>query len=200
MQYIPGLGLDKVLEEVRRLKGLAPQPAATTRRRRGRGAIDVSATAVARPLRARAARSVFPAADPARRRFSVAAVHAGGRDRLRCPLRPGRRPDRPPGGRGAGVRAPAGDAPPRRQAVEHPARPPRRRLGDRLRAGEGGRGRGPDPHRRPGGHDPLHGPRAVPGPGRRPVRRLRPGAGALRAAGAAAGVRRLRTANACSTR
>ena len=48
----------------------------------------------------------------------------------------------------------------------------------------------PDPHGRPPRHASLHGPRAVPGAGRRAERRLRAGPDALRAAGAAPGVRR----------
>ena len=52
------------------------------------------------------------------------------------------------------------------------------------------RQRGPDPHRRHRRHAALHGPRALPGQGRRPQRRLRPGPDAVRTADAAAGLRR----------
>ena len=56
--------------------------------------------------------------------------------------------------------------------------------------------RGPDPHRRHPRHAPLHGPGAVPRPGRRAGRRLRAGPDALRAADLAAGVRLARPAGA----
>ena len=93
------------------------------------------------------------------------------------------------GGRGPRLRRPAGRAPPRRQAVQPPARRPRHALGHRLRPGQAVRLRRPDPHRRHPGHPPLHGPRAVPRPVRRPLGRLRAGPDPLRAPGPAAGVR-----------
>ena len=78
------------------------------------------------------------------------------------PVLPERGPHRHAGGRGAGVRQPPGRPAPRRQAVEPAAGPPRQRVGGRLRAGQDGRGRRPDAHRRHPGHDPLHGAGAVP--------------------------------------
>ena len=52
---------------------------------------------------------------------------------------------------------------------------PMARLGHRFRPGQGRQRRRPDLHRRHRRHDPLHGPRAVRGPLRRPRRHLRLG-------------------------
>ena len=60
-------------------------------------------------------------------------------------------------------------AAPRHQAVQPPAGPPGDGLGDRLRPGQGRGDRRADPHRRHRRHAAVHGPRAVPGPGRRAV-------------------------------
>ena len=75
-----------------------------------------------------------------------------------------RGPHRQAGRDGAGSCACPRRDPSRHQAVEPPARYRRRRLGDRLRAGQGRR-RWTDPDRRRPGHDPLHGARAIPRPG-----------------------------------
>ena len=113
-------------------------------------------------------------------------------------LPPGR-PDRPPGGRGAGLRPRPGHPPPRHQAVEPPDRHPGHRLGHRLRPGQGRGLRRPDADRRHRRHAPLHGPRAVRGPVRPAERRLRPGRHALRAADARARLRRRQPRQARST-
>ena len=106
---------------------------------------------------------------------------------------PQRGPDRPAGGAGAGLRPCPGHHPPRHQAVEPAAGYRRSGLDRRLRPGQGRRRRA-DGHRRHPGHDPLHGPGAVPRRGRRPRRRLCPRADPLRAADAPPGVRVVRPA------
>ena len=141
-----------------------PTPAADRRSTaadgRGRDPADASPTpAGPRPRRR-----------PGRRAQLRAVVGA-----VRGALLPRRRPDRPPGGRGAGLRPRPGHPPPRHQAVEPAARRPGHRLGHRLRPGQGRGRRRPDPHRRHRRHAPLHGPRAVRRPVRPAERRLRPG-------------------------
>ncbi len=218
MQFIPGLGLDDGAGGAE----ATPGPEGPFEDGRGRGmpggrrsrrptwpgrSGPVSSPPPRRPRR--------PRTSPGARRRSARGAeavgllvlgHAAGGvrplggHRLGPPLRPERGADRRAGGRGAGVRPPAGDPAPRHQAVEPAARRPRHRLGHRLRPGQGDRRRRPDPHRRHRRHAALHGPRAVPRPVRRPLRRLRAGPDALRAAGLPPGVRGGRPARPRSAR
>ncbi len=71
-----------------------------------------------------------------------------------------RRPAGHPGGRGTRLRPRPGDHPPRRQAGQPAARPPRRPLGRRLRHGRRAGRRRADDDRRPARHAALHEPRA----------------------------------------
>ena len=205
MQFIQGLGLDAVLEELKRLR--TGEAAASGRRRRlatmGR---DVSAADVARSL---LTGRLDAQADREVRGRQRSRLGRHGRLRLRLGPRvvallvvahPARRAapwqgqaadllaergaDRRPGGRRPGLRAHPGDPPPRHQAVQPAARHPRHRLGDRLRPGQGGRPAEPDAHRRHPRHAAVHAARGLRGQGRQPGRRLRAGPDALRAAGA----------------
>ena len=209
MQFIPGMGLDAVLEELRRLRQGAGRQ--LTGRRAARGAVDAAAVAEA-ILTGR-----FSPADGGRRAPRPATTLAG----RRVPPRPigptslARHRRTPPS---SACRAPRptrwpaptptapyfrsvariglqvaealeyanrqGDPPPRRQAVEPPARPQGQRLGGRLRPGQGGRRRGHHPLRRHRRHGAVHGTGAVRRPVRRAVGRLRAGPDPLRAAGA----------------
>jgi hypothetical protein len=173
MQFIAGLGLDMVLEDLRRLRG---------------------AKSVAKPAPEASEISGLTAADVARSlltgRFGADGPPCDGSVTVgpRPPVLPQRRSDRHPGGRGAGVRQPSGHPPPRRQAEQPAAGQPRQRLGGRLRTGQDLGCRRPHAHRRHPGDDPLHGAGAVRRPWRRAERRLQPGADALRADRPAAGV------------
>ena len=177
MQFIAGVGLDVVLEDLRRLRpgevgsagpaagphrGIEPdrRPVGgrTSHRSLLTGRFDADGAARRwvhdRALRRRGSRVVPPSATaPAAGVDSSAiACPAPGRTRgvvrSRPPVLPQRRPHRRPGRRGAGVRQPPGHPPPRRQAVEPAAGQPRQRLGRRLRPGQDHRGRRPDAYRR----------------------------------------------------
>ena len=177
MQFIPGCGLDAVLDDLRKLRAGG-----------GAGTPPVPGTATVTTLSE-----------------SVGAIAGGGRGRAAPEtrtvlLRPSRilrrrlRPlgdDRPgllsgrgeagsAGRRGPGSRAFPGRAPSRHQALEPPARRRRQGVGDRLRPGEGRGERRADPHRRHRWDPPVHGPRTVRRLVRPPERRLRPGGHALR--------------------
>ncbi len=80
-------------------------------------------------------------------------------------------------------------ATPRHQAVQPAFGPARDSLGDRFRTGQSRGNRRPDPDRRHCGHAAVHAPRAVSGPGRRAVRRVRARPDSVRNAHARAGVR-----------
>ena len=164
MQFIPGMGLDAVLEELRRLRrgrGAASAAAAARRRRGSRrgggGRGDPDRAVLARRVRRR--RPAHGPTEPRHRRPPPADIpgradqphlvgqpprrlgRLAGPVRPRPPLLPQRRPDRPAGRRGPGVRQPPGRAAPRRQAVEPAAGPQGQRLGRRLRPGQGDRHR-----------------------------------------------------------
>ncbi len=166
MQFIPGMGLDAVLEELRRLRTGVGSASPPGRRGPSHGAVSAADGGRGDPHRTVLARRTG-------RRNTWSRDHAGGvygRPRSSGPplSRPGRRflgdqparrlgrlagpvrprphllpqrgPHRPPGRRGAGVCQPPGRAPPRRQAVQPPAGPQGQRMGGRLRPGQGGDG------------------------------------------------------------
>ena len=208
MQFIHGLGLDVVLDELRRLR----QP---------RGTLTGRATPAARrpPLGClrgcrgpRSARGELPRLSGGRQ--PPDSVSHQGADAPRSaglvgdhPL-PGqnepsalsesgqqllaeRRPRRHAGGRCPGLCSRARRPAPRHQAVEPAAGRHGQRLGDRLRTGQSRqRQRRPDAHRRRRRHPALHGPGTLQRPGRRAQRRLQPRPDAVRVADAASGVRR----------
>ena len=183
MQFISGVGLDSVLDERQRLRSgrswvgadlqggrpCAPSPLT-----------QFGAPAAAGPAPTRRSR---PAPDDRRRPDRADRVGGLG-------VSPGRRSDRRAGSRGVGARPRPGRLASRHQAVEPAPRPRRRRLGHRLRAGEGGG------QRRPGcatggraRHAPLHGAGAVQRLVRPPERRLRAGRHPLRAGDPPPGLR-----------
>ena len=158
MQFIPGMGLDAVLEELRRLRRVGGSASAARGRdpirrggqRGGGGRGDPHRAVLAHGSGHRRAgpergdghrrrhdrsstRSRHPP-PPRRRSASRRLGRLAGPLRPRPHLLPQRGPHRAPGRRGAGVRQPPGRPPPRRQAVQPAAGPQGQRLGGRLRA------------------------------------------------------------------
>jgi len=131
MQFIPGQGLDTVLNEVRRLRG--PRSPATER-------VVGPTPTIARSVAEGLLSGTFPPATdppPAVPAPAPVQIHAAGSRNWRAsrwPVLPGGGPDRDAGGRGAGLRPRPGHLAPRHQALEPAPRPDRHRLGDRLRA------------------------------------------------------------------
>ena len=204
MQFIAGLGLDVVLEDLRRLRRAKSEAVAAApcrlERITGLTAGDVARSlftgrfAADGPPGDGSATEPFDDADPAASPTADGPGPTPGLPRPSCPARPScrRRPTPTASFTAAspasasrwpkpGIRQSPGDSPSRHQAVEPAAGQPRQRLGGRLRAGQDRRGRRPDPHRRYRGHDPLHGAGAVPGAMRCPVGRVQPGPDAVRA-------------------
>ncbi len=206
MQFIAGLGLDMVLDDLRRLRlaksgeaGRAPRPASS--RIAGLTGADVARSLIAgrfvqryrcagrrvgdRALRRRGFRRLADCREsrPGRRRVFLVApaglVRAVGVVRPRPPVLPLDRPHRHPGSRSIGIRQPPGNLASRCEAVEPTFGQPRQRVGGRLRAGKDGGSRRPDAHRRHPGHHPLHGAGAVRGTLRCPIGRLQPRIDAL---------------------
>ncbi len=103
-------------------------------------------------------------------------------------LLPQRGPDRPAGGAGPGLRPCPGSST-ATSSRRTCCWTPRASSGSPTSAWPRPSDDGPDPDRRHPGYAPLHGPRAIPRRGRRPRRRLCPGADPLRAAHPPAGVR-----------
>ena len=113
MQFIRGLALDSVLDEVKRLKGLAGADARDDDAPTRSGPSEIPTSMAPRTLISGRDTPPAPvpalAPAPARRRCGVRrparpAVAGGGGGRVGPPVRPERRQDRPAGRRGAGVR------------------------------------------------------------------------------------------------
>ena len=170
--------------------GLAPDPAASPAADRGRPASRATRHRRSRRRSRRTSGRLRP-----RRAARTRSCPTSPSSRRPGPSRilPQRRPRRPPGGRGAGLRARPGHPPPRHQAVEPADGRQGDRLGHRLRPGQGRGERRADADRRHRRHAALHGPGAVRRLVRPAERRLRAGSDALRAADAPPAVRGRRT-------
>ena len=159
MQFIEGGSLADLIAELRGLDrpGTGSSAASTDRRctQHARGRAPLGPV---RPTAPRARSGAGPRRPPIRRRCRPAPALD-----LVDPqpgLSPDGRPAGHPGGRGARLRPRPGDRPPRRQAGQPAAGPPRRPLGRRLRHGRRPGRRRADADRRPARHAAVHEPRA----------------------------------------
>ncbi len=165
MQFIRGEGLDKVLDDVERLRqrsaaGSEPQPREFGSQSVAQSLLEGSFSDLRQiPLSATLGSGAQPGSAGERQHQSRESGDIRRPQRRR--ISPQRRPARPAGRRGAGLRASAGRLAPRHQTLKSAFGYGGNRLDHRLRPGESRRLGGIDPGRRYRRHHPLHGPGAV---------------------------------------
>ena len=195
MPLIRGVGLDEIIRELRR-RGCHRRWTAWPGRpgRSVRIAAAGTAPAIVGGRRGRPFRRDLVASSAADRGEIRGGGTGRGPARRAGGLLADRRPHGSPSRRGPGLRPSAGHAASGHQAEQSAGRPGRGGLRGGLRSGPRGRGAGRKPQRRSRRHAAVHGARAIAGHRRRPQRRLRAGADAVRVADAAAGGGRRRPA------